>query len=380
MAVLTPVQRARVRRVEALIRVAAPALDLLLFAGDRLSRVAGRNQIDPEPARRPGARRQCAHADRRATRADRLTMAAATTEDVLRWEARQAPRAAAAAAASAVLVIGSGIATAALFNDAPTSGLVDSLARAGRAGGVGDLPSLRTPYYEFYDDRAGTVLLTAVARGLGFVAVAFMLVYLGLAVQNRSEGFRRMWIYVSLAGGLLGAIATIMFTIGTSAEISSFLDGPRTVDRAADIGDSSVLVTAQLIGIPGTQAIGLASLALGLGWVVICLNAMRVGLLTRFMGVLGIICGALIVLPILSPLPIVQTFWLGAMALLLLGRWPNGLPPAWSTGEATPWPSQQERARGARRRGCRARAGARSGARDRRRRRPRSPVFPEEEA
>ena len=52
MAVLTPVQRARVRRVEALIRVAAPALDLLLFAGDRLSRVAGRNQIDPEPAGR----------------------------------------------------------------------------------------------------------------------------------------------------------------------------------------------------------------------------------------------------------------------------------------------------------------------------------------
>ena len=52
MAVLTPVQRARVRRVEALIRVAAPALDLLLLAGDRLSRVAGRNQIEPEPARR----------------------------------------------------------------------------------------------------------------------------------------------------------------------------------------------------------------------------------------------------------------------------------------------------------------------------------------
>ena len=52
MAVLTPVQRARARRVESLIRVAAPALDLVLFVGDRLSRVAGRNQIDPEPARR----------------------------------------------------------------------------------------------------------------------------------------------------------------------------------------------------------------------------------------------------------------------------------------------------------------------------------------
>lgn len=52
MAVLTPAQHARVRRVEALIRAAAPALDLLLFAGDRVSRIAGRNQIDPEPARR----------------------------------------------------------------------------------------------------------------------------------------------------------------------------------------------------------------------------------------------------------------------------------------------------------------------------------------
>jgi hypothetical protein len=52
VAALTPAQRARVHRIEGLIRVAAPALDLLLFAGDRVARVAGRNQIDPEPPRR----------------------------------------------------------------------------------------------------------------------------------------------------------------------------------------------------------------------------------------------------------------------------------------------------------------------------------------
>jgi hypothetical protein len=60
VAALTPAQRANVRRIEALIRVAAPALDLLLYAGDRVSRVAGRNQIDPEPPRRamgPGSAR-----------------------------------------------------------------------------------------------------------------------------------------------------------------------------------------------------------------------------------------------------------------------------------------------------------------------------------
>jgi hypothetical protein len=47
-------QLARRRRVESLIRLAAPALDLVLYAGDRVSRVVGRNEIGPEPVRRPG--------------------------------------------------------------------------------------------------------------------------------------------------------------------------------------------------------------------------------------------------------------------------------------------------------------------------------------
>jgi hypothetical protein len=49
---LTRAQRRRRARVETAIRLAAPALDLLLFAGDRLSRVAGRNQPEVEPPAR----------------------------------------------------------------------------------------------------------------------------------------------------------------------------------------------------------------------------------------------------------------------------------------------------------------------------------------
>jgi hypothetical protein len=52
----TPSQLSRERRVEGLIRLAAPVLDLVLYAGDRISRVAGRNQIDPDPPRRLGDR------------------------------------------------------------------------------------------------------------------------------------------------------------------------------------------------------------------------------------------------------------------------------------------------------------------------------------
>jgi hypothetical protein len=49
----TAAQLATRRRIERGIRFAAPALDLLLFAGHQLSRVAGRNELEPEPARRP---------------------------------------------------------------------------------------------------------------------------------------------------------------------------------------------------------------------------------------------------------------------------------------------------------------------------------------
>jgi hypothetical protein len=47
-------QRANVRRIESVIKLAAPVLDVVLYAGDRASKIVGRNEIGPEPARRPG--------------------------------------------------------------------------------------------------------------------------------------------------------------------------------------------------------------------------------------------------------------------------------------------------------------------------------------
>ena len=47
----TPSQLARRRRVESVIGLAAPLLDVLLYAGERVSRVAGRDEIAPEPPR-----------------------------------------------------------------------------------------------------------------------------------------------------------------------------------------------------------------------------------------------------------------------------------------------------------------------------------------
>ncbi len=88
----------------------------------------------------------------------------------------------------------------------------------------------------------------------------------------------------------------------------------------------------------------LAALALTAGMIAVSLNAIRVGLLTRWMGVIGIFSGILILLPIGgATLEIVPAFWMLGMGILYLGRWPNGDPPAWAAGEARPWPTQAER-------------------------------------
>jgi hypothetical protein len=68
VAVRTSAQLARRRRIEAAIRVAGPFLDLVLFAGGQLSRVAGRNELPPEPAPAPLPSAAAARRVRRLTR------------------------------------------------------------------------------------------------------------------------------------------------------------------------------------------------------------------------------------------------------------------------------------------------------------------------
>jgi hypothetical protein len=73
------------------------------------------------------------------------------------------------------------------------------------------------------------------------------------------------------------------------------------------------------------------------------INARRAGLLSQFMGIVGVIVGVLLVIPILGP-PLVQFFWFVALGLLFLDRWPGQRKrgPAWDSGEPDPWPTASE--------------------------------------
>jgi hypothetical protein len=258
-----------------------------------------------------------------------------TTADHLAWEAEQRPRAGAAAILAGLLTMSGAIASALVFRDIPRAGFAESLERAAQSGRLGAMPSLRVPLYEFYKDHAGAIIASSFLRAFGFLAAGFALAYLARATYARREQLPRPTLYLPYVGAVVLALQALLSAFGTNVAVNDFLDGARTVDAARDLTGNSLLVVGSLLDLAGR-------LALGGAFVLICLNAMRAGLLTRFMGVLGIIVGVLQVVPLGSPLPIVQVFWLIAAGALFLGRWPSGVPQAWTTGTAVPWPSSAE--------------------------------------
>jgi hypothetical protein len=113
---------------------------------------------------------------------------------------------------------------------------------------------------------------------------------------------------------------------GSGGDIYSLLD-----DLAED---STVLISAGV-------AAQLAGLALIVAMIYVPLQAMRVGLLTRFFASLGMALGvAAVLLPALTPLPL--AIWFGWLGFTILDRVPKGRPPAWDAGEAIPWPRAGE--------------------------------------
>src|SRR5919108_74489 len=121
------------------------------------------------------------------------------------------------------------------------------------------------------------------------------------------------------------------------------------LDAVLAVGDriSRIVEPEDVDDNPNSLLFGLSfasSLAVAFLYVMLPLRARRVGLLSPFMSILGVVAGALLVLQIVPPVSVVlQSFWLAAIGVLYLGKWPGGRGPAWDSGEAEPWPSAAER-------------------------------------
>lgn len=183
--------------------------------------------------------------------------------------------------------------------------------------------------------RLGLDVVGAVIEGLGWLAVAWTLTFLFGAARARDSKVQSYIRYAALAGAPLAAAGIIGYIIAYGITSNEFItQGSQTYPQANHLMSGGALAVFQIFDYAG-------ELLLAVGFVLVSLQAMRVGLLSRFMGYLGVIAGIL-VLFVITPVPIVQTYWLLGLAVLFAGRWPTGTPPAWSSGKVEPWPSSQE--------------------------------------
>jgi len=186
---------------------------------------------------------------------------------------------------------------------------------------------------------SGGYMTAAILSSAATLCLAATFYYLFRAIDTRKGGIPRWFVYIVIAAPIAYAVSRVIYAIDATDIADKFASGTPIRgapggDRAKDLSDiSPVVLVLQTAG-----TVGVAFL-----FVMLPLRARRVGLMTPFMSILGVIAGALIVFPFASISAIVQAFWLGALGALLLGMWPGGRGPAWESGKAEPWPTAAQR-------------------------------------
>jgi hypothetical protein len=227
----------------------------------------------------------------------------------------------------------------------------------------------------------GSVALSSILQAAGFLFLGLPLFYLFRAARARSERVRPQMVGLILVAPLFLAVASGLsigarteaadqFVAGeaklelTAKEAKEECESDRKDEGAKDFrnefeprkGETPIAACerqkseddeaenaareASLASV--ANGLGLAGgLALVVAFLYTSLWAMRVGLLSRFWGSLGMVAGIAF---LLGPLFVVTMAWLIYFALLSFGKVPGGRPPAWEAGEAVPWPTPGERA------------------------------------
>jgi hypothetical protein len=205
----------------------------------------------------------------------------------------------------------------------------------------------------FLNGKAAALNVTSAVISVGYLLVGPAVLALFRAVRRRRPEMPSALLWLPLVGAVTVAVGGLGGQVALGLAAGKFAThGGQTYQQAHDLvggGARTAFGILQLFG----------SLAVAAAVVLAAIHGMRVGLLPRVLGYVGVFAGLLTVLPFL-PVPVVLCFWLAALAALWAQRWPAGLPPAWTTGEAVPWPSPP-RGRSAGRGAARGAPSARSG-------------------
>lgn len=257
----------------------------------------------------------------------------ANAERQLAVEGAQRLRVAGAALVAAIFFFGGQVWFTALSAKDKTVGILQGLAPAfsGKAAAAVDP---RTVHEQFIVHNQWPLIAAFVISGIGALAMILPLRYLSGAERARSPAPSTLSGQFALAGPIMYGIFLPAFEISLIIGAHSYLSHSARTSAAIDAATGGGLrVALQLI-------LTLGTLLLAVAFIMLSLRSMRVGLLTRMMGIVGIIGGVLFIIP-LTPLPVVQALWLVFFGAMLLGFGGRPLPEAWTAGEARPWPPRQ---------------------------------------
>lgn len=240
---------------------------------------------------------------------------------ILEREQRWARPAAIAAILSAPLYIG------AMFIDqggeAPT---LTALLRIG----------LQTDRFRAIDSTDPELIVGAALRTVAFLLLAGALLYLFKAVEARSERVSGAMIGFAFIGPILLAVQGVLATVAQTRVASDF------VTQASPGGDVFTLLEDLIDNSTGLEIASSLAFPTILAMLVVMiyysLQAMRVGLLTRFLGTLGMALGVAFVFIAPSLTLLMTVLWFMWLGLTFIDRTPGPRPPAWEAGVAIPWP------------------------------------------
>jgi hypothetical protein len=255
-------------------------------------------------------------------------------------ESERRVRLGAPAVAAGVLYLLGGITVYTTLKTLPTVGMVQGLAPALR-GEANPALSPGAPQVRFVDAHAFGLIAGNVLQALGVALILLVLLFVLGAVRFRRPETSPTVRPLLFGGGAVIVLVSVLHPVAQAVDAHNFITGrnftAEAVERALSKG--AVVQATGYIGLLG-------GLALTAGMIAVSLGASRTGLFPRWMMYLGIFTAVIAFTPFGLALgqaqSMVPAFWMVAVGILLMGRWPGGDPPAWAAGVARPWPSQAQ--------------------------------------
>lgn len=234
--------------------------------------------------------------------------------------------------AAGVLYLLSAIIISSILRGSPSVGVLQGLGPA-LSGEANPAISPRAAEVRFESHQAFGLIAGSVMSSVAIAFLVVILLFLLGATTYRRPQTNRSAKPLIMIGGALIALLSVVNEIVLAIRRHDFATGHDFSNHAVNAITHNTGYDILAIVTP------LAGIALVAGMIMTVIGAVRVGLIPRWMAMVGGVSAVLLLLPA-PTLDLIPAFWLVSMGILLMERWPKGDPPAWAAGEARPWPSQ----------------------------------------